>query len=150
MVVSNQIILDRAVLQLYVSLDTQYLMSERPKSERAQLPLLCTVEEANEVRRRANDNYQTVSGYVLRVVMRVVQMDQRLAEILPTQFATTFFRGRNNWRGTEERTRLLLRCSSNEARLIRKAAKLRHMTVCAYVFAAMRRLWQITEQIKKS
>jgi uncharacterized protein (DUF1778 family) len=124
-------------------------MGERAPGERAQLPLHCTVDEANAVRRRANDEYRTVSGYILRLVMRAAHMDQRFAETLPTQFGVTALRGRQNWRGTEERTRLLLRCSSNDARLIRNAAKSRDMTVSAYVFSAMRRAWSIADDLKK-
>jgi hypothetical protein len=117
--------------------------------KRAQLLLHCTEAEAETVRRRAHDEYRGVSEYLLHLTMRTVELEERIARTLPSQVGLMGFRGRTNWRGTEPRTTMLLRCSADEARRIRRAAEVRQMTLSEYVFKTVRRAWQVTDAMAK-
>jgi hypothetical protein len=117
-------------------------------SERTQLLLHCTVEEAEQVRRRARDEYRGVSAYMLRLAMRVVEFDERIALDLGQYRAAMILRKDAKREVKDPRTTMLLRCSSEEAQRIRAAAKRRDVTVSEYVFRHLRRSWRVAEQMR--
>jgi hypothetical protein len=101
----------------------------------------CTQGDAAFTRERARSRRQTISGYILDVVMRLIVIDDRL-------FATYARLAPSTWRhpapAPGPKTTLLIRCSQEEANRIRLAAKRRDSTVSAFVRHALHLSWKAT------
>ena len=109
--------------------------------------LHCSIEEATQVRCHAQLEYRNVSAYMLRLVMNAVRMDEKFAPG-PGGFRDVMISGK--WKRTGEkkpRTTMLLRCSPEEARLIREAAARRGLPMSEYVFRALRRSWKAMDEV---
>jgi hypothetical protein len=108
-------------------------------SPRTSVIISCTAGDAAFTRERARSRRQTISGYILDVVMRLIDIDDRL-------FATYARLGPLTWRhpapAPGPKTTLLIRCSEEEAKRIRLAAKRRDSTVSAFVLHALRVSWK--------
>jgi len=114
---------------------------------RAQLLLHCTVEEAAQVRRRAELEYRGVSAYMLRIVMLTVRLDEKVGPSL-RRYRELVISGK--WKrigDNSARTTTLLRCSRKEARMIREAAARRELPISEYVFRALRRSWKAVDRL---
>lgn len=104
-------------------------------SRRAALSINCSESQAIRVRENAERERRTISGYVLNVTLRAVIIQEkyfsRIARLMPYPVV----------RPPGPRTCLLVRCSAEEAKRIRTAAKLRQMTMCSYVLHCLERSW---------
>src|SRR5215471_21229924 len=98
--------------------------------ERAAILISFLKDEADQIRDRATHDYRSVSSYLLKITMRWVQFEERLYVDL-TRFRkldrTVFVRHVALPRGP--RTAILLRCSAEESKRIRRAAERRGMTI---------------------
>lgn len=109
---------------------------------RAILMISCSQEEARKIREKAELQRRTISGYVLKIVMRAVQLDERLyhnyRRLAPLNFSVL-------GRKPRPRTVMLIRCSAQEAARIRAAAKKRDITISGYVLYCLRSSWQVAD-----
>lgn len=105
-------------------------------SRRAALSVNCSEEQAVRVREFAERERRTISGYVLNIALRAVDVEERyfsrIERLLPLGIT----------RPPGKRTCLLIRCSAEEAKRIRTAAKRRSMTMCGYVLYSLERSWR--------
>ncbi|HZP32810.1 MAG TPA: hypothetical protein VFB23_05530 [Candidatus Acidoferrales bacterium] len=106
-------------------------------SDRTALLIRCSNTEATVIREQAALERRTVSNYVLNIVIKALQIDDKLSatrELDRTPyFAPTSVPG--------PRTAILVRCSNGEAARIRTAAKQRKTTIGSYVLHSLRRFW---------
>jgi hypothetical protein len=102
----------------------------------------CSKEEARTIRGKAEFQRRTISGYVLKIVLKAIQLDERLYEnyrrLAPLNFSLFGSKPR-------PRTVMLIRCSSQEAARIRSAAKRRDLTISGYVLYCLRASWQVAD-----
>jgi hypothetical protein len=109
---------------------------------RAVLMISCSKEEARKVRVKAELQRRTICGYVLKIVLRTVQLDERLyhnyRRLAPLNFSIPGSKPR-------PRTVMLIRCSRQEAAQIRAAAKRRDATISGYVLYCLRCSWQVAD-----
>jgi hypothetical protein len=103
---------------------------------RAVLLIACSKEEASTIREKAAEETRTISAYVLRIVMRSVQIDEKF-------FAD--FRRLAHLNSAlvkpRPRTVVLIRCSDKESARIRATAVRRDSTISGYVIHCLRRSW---------
>jgi hypothetical protein len=91
------------------------------------------------VRARAKLERRGISGYILNIVMRVVDFEER---ILPkTGGLYAFGRMGTLTRPPGPRTTLLLRCSTEESERIRRAAKTTDSTISGLVLYSLKLSW---------
>jgi uncharacterized protein (DUF1778 family) len=109
---------------------------------RAVLMISCSKEEARKVRETAESQRRTISGYVLKIVVRAAELDERLYQSYQ-RLAPLSFRLPGSKPGP--RTVMLIRCSKQEAAQIRAAAKRRDVTISGYVLHRLRCSWQVAE-----
>jgi uncharacterized protein (DUF1778 family) len=111
---------------------------------RTALLINCSVQEASEIRARAELQRRTVSGYVLNIAMRSVGYDEQLF----TRFERlSSFGGR--WRRRfpieKPRTTMHLHCSKEEATRIRDSAKRRDTTISGFILHCLHRSWELSD-----
>jgi len=89
------------------------------------------------MRVNARAQRRTLSGYVLNIVVRTVELQE--------QMYANFERVREVGSGAKPRPRttVLVRCSNSEAKRIRRAAQLSAMTISGYVLRALHRSWDV-------
>jgi uncharacterized protein (DUF1778 family) len=105
-------------------------------SARHVILLCCSKEESKRLHEQAHLDRRTVSAYVLNIIMKTVQLDEKLSFRLRS-LARDHARRPNG-----PRTKVLLRCSREEANRIHRAARKRDTTVSAFVMQALRTSWQ--------
>jgi hypothetical protein len=105
-------------------------------SNRAVLLINCSRGQAARARELAESQRRTISGYVLNIVMRAVEFEEkhlaRVERLGPYPIR----------RPPGPRARVLIRCSAQEAKRIRMAAARRQMTICGYVLYCLERSWK--------
>jgi uncharacterized protein (DUF1778 family) len=116
-------------------------------SGRAQLLLRCSVEDAREVRRRAEMEFRTISAYVLRTVLRAAEVERSITAAFP-EHRRIVWRKQLHAKG-KPRTTMLLRCSRGQAEQVRAAARRRQTSISDYVFLALRRSWRVGDELSK-
>src|SRR5215831_2459763 len=112
---------------------------------RTALLLNCSEEEAQSVREQARLQRRTLSGYILNILMRTIEVDEKFFSVsrlvpLARESAT---------RPPGPRTTMLLRCSEEEARRIRGSARRRGITISGFVLRSLRRSWKIADEMAK-
>ena len=113
---------------------------------RTALLLCCSQKEARNIRERAELQHRTISGYILNIVMRAVSFEEsslakgKLHPLNRSLYRTVV-------RPTSPRTAILLRCSMDESKRIRAAAKVRESTICGFVLYSLRRSWDAEKLI---
>jgi hypothetical protein len=116
--------------------------------ERAAILISCLKEEADQIRDRASRDHRPVSSYLLKITMRWVQFEERLYVDF-TRFRkldrTVFVRHVALPRGP--RTTILLRCSAEESKRIRRAAERRGTTISGFIRQCLRRTWHAAENV---
>jgi hypothetical protein len=111
--------------------------------ERTALLIRCSKEEAERVRIEADKQRRTISGYVLQIMGRAIEIENRLlAKINPYTAVNQVF-NRKSLIGAGPRTAILVRCSVLEAERIREAARRRDLPINAFVLGALRRSWAV-------
>jgi uncharacterized protein (DUF1778 family) len=102
---------------------------------RTALHLCCSKAEQKIIRSQAKSELRTLSGYVLGIVLRALQFEERFKG-LPVPV-------RKKPRRVGPRTSILVRCSSADATRIRLAAGRRRTAISAFVLDQLRRAWKI-------
>jgi uncharacterized protein (DUF1778 family) len=109
--------------------------------ERTALLIRCNTEEADRIRMEAEKQRRTISGYVLQITLRVVEIDDRLFAKLTNFRTTNQFLSRRALISPGARTAILVRCGVVEAERIREAARRRDLPINAFVLQSLRRAW---------
>jgi hypothetical protein len=109
--------------------------------ERTALLIRCSKDEAERIRIEADKQRRTISGYVLQIMGRSIDIEDRLlAKLNPYTRINPVF-SRKSLIGPGPRTAILVRCSTLEADRVREAARRRDTPINAYVLQALRRSW---------
>jgi hypothetical protein len=109
--------------------------------DRTALLIRCTVEDADRVRLEAERQRRTLSGYVLQIVLRMVEIDDRLFAKLNNFRTSNQFLSRRVPTSAGARTAILVRCSLAEGERIREAARRRDLPINAFVLQGLKRAW---------
>src|ERR1700722_5022431 len=110
---------------------------------RTALLIRCTVEEADRVRIEAEKQRRTISAYVLFIMVRAVQLEDRLVSTLNRYSSMNQVLSRRALIARGPRTAILVRCEATEADRIREAARRREIAINAFVLQALRRVWSV-------
>jgi uncharacterized protein (DUF1778 family) len=112
-------------------------------SARTAIIISCSVDEAGTIRSQAALQHRTISGYLLNILLRSLvfeeQMLVRLKRLPPLS-------SRYLIRDAGPRTTVLLRCSTQEAKRIRAAAKMRGVAVNTFVLYFLRHSWKVAHE----
>lgn len=106
---------------------------------RTAILISCCQEEAAKIRTRAEHDFRGVSAYVLNIVMRAVELDEKLLEQFPKLSPLL-----TSPRVPGRRTAVLIRCSDEQASRIRSAAKRRSTTISHFVLSSLTRKWDVS------
>jgi len=111
------------------------------RSARTSLLINCSKREAQQTRANAEIQRRTVSGYVINIVMRSVNLTEK---ILPTLSSPPLFgvQRKKSSKSLGPRTTLHIYCSADEAKRIRTAAKLRSISISGFVLYCLHRSWK--------
>jgi uncharacterized protein (DUF1778 family) len=113
--------------------------------DRTALIISCTREQSATIHLRAELERRTVSGYVLRILMRWLDLEDKLSGIQQesgrplTAYQPVRFPG--------PRTTMLLRCSKEEAHRIRIGAKRRGTTISWFVVHSLALSWSARDRM---
>lgn len=110
---------------------------------RAALLINCSAEEALTVRERAKLEHRGISSYLLNIVMRSVDFEEKLWAKAGGFHALKRSLSRTPIRPPGPRTTVLLRCSTEESERIRRAAEMRDTTICGFVLHCLKRSWDV-------
>lgn len=106
-------------------------------SARTALLIRCSKEEASAIHAQAARERRTVSAYVLNVMARALQLEAKLNTT--PELARRLYSSIT--RDPGPRSAILVRCTIQEARNVRGAARLRGATISSFVLHALRRSW---------
>ena len=114
-------------------------------TDRTALIISCSREQAATIHLRAELERRTVSGYVLRILMRWLDLEERLVSIQqPSRRPLTAYQP---VRFPGPRTTMLLRCSKEEAHRIRVGAKRRGTTISWFVLHSLALSWSAKDRM---
>ena len=105
----------------------------------------CGTDEARKIRYEAEHERRTVSGYVLNILERSLQVEDSLFHKIPRLETLNRVLSRRPKFAMGPRTAILVRCSTQEAARIRFAAKRRQLSISNFVMHALRRVWRVRE-----
>jgi hypothetical protein len=108
---------------------------------RTALLIRCTTDEADRIRIEADKQRRTISGYVLQIALRVVEMEDRLFSKLSNFRTTNQILSRRSLIAPGARTAILVRCGVDEAERIRESARRRDIPINAFVLQSLKRAW---------
>ncbi|MGB9468724.1 MAG: hypothetical protein WBQ59_05185 [Candidatus Acidiferrum sp.] len=112
-------------------------------ANRTALLISCSRQDAEMIRARARREHHSVSGYMLHILVRAV----RFEELIFSQVnRLARLNGRASQRfvpALEIKTKILLRCSAEEAERIRTAAKRRDASISKFVMHCLSRSWNV-------
>lgn len=109
-------------------------------AHRAALLIRCSLPEAAEIRKRADSERRTVSGYLLNVLERQLQIDDRLAGALTP--GLKLYQPERAEKKPQPRTAVLLRCSNEQGAKIRAGARRRGSSINGFVLFALKMVWK--------
>lgn len=98
-------------------------------------------EEAAIVHQWAAREHRTISGHLLHVLERSLAIEERFGAALTPSFVAEFNRKTDGDRQPAT-TATLLRCTSEQAARIRKAAQKRDMSISHFVVFSLHRYWR--------
>lgn len=110
---------------------------------RTALLIRCSKQHAATIRKQARLERRTISGYVLNVVMRQVAFEEILVARVARLRALNGTLSKNLTFETRPRTTMLLACARRDAQRIRRAARLREVTISGFVLGALNRSWRL-------
>ena len=116
-------------------------------SERASIIFRCSPEQAAKVRHLAATNRRTVAGYLLSVLDRNLTLEERYHEGYTPYMAA---QSREFRAPFGPRTAIHLRCSSEEANRIRRAATRRQMSISRFIIFSLERSWRAVDHVRQS
>lgn len=111
-------------------------------NDRTALLIRCSHTEATIIRNEAKLERRTVNNYVLNIVLRSLQIDERVS--LGGRDRSVYFTPMSV---PGPRSAILVRCSIAEARGIRAAAKQRKTGISSYVLHTLRRTWDVKKHL---
>jgi len=114
-------------------------------TDRTALIISCSREQAAIVHQRADLERRTVSGYVLRILMRSMDVEDRV--VLIQQDSGRPLTPYQPVRLPGPRTKILLRCSKAEAQRIREGAKRRRTTISWFVLYTLSFSWSAEDRM---
>ena len=116
-------------------------------SDRTALIISCTEEQAAAIHQRAELERRTISAYVLHIVMRWLNLEDRLLVMQHQggQRLTAY----QPVRPPGKRTTILLRCTKKEAHRIRAGAKRRCTTISWFVLYTLSLSWSAGDSIRR-
>ena len=103
---------------------------------RTALLIRCDADEANRIRVEAHNDRRTISGYVVRISLQAVAVDDRLFSRLNYDYLPN-----RPKRSTLPRTAILVRCDVVEGERIREAARRRELPLNAFILQALKEAW---------
>lgn len=106
---------------------------------RTALLISCSQEQAATIRKRAEFERRTMSGYVLRIVVRWLDLEDRL--LVMQREGGRRLSVYQSVRASGRRATILIRCSKDEAQRIRAGAKRRSTTISWYVLNTLSLSW---------
>ena len=109
--------------------------------DRTALLIRCSKDEADRIRIEADKQRRTISGYVLQIMGRAIDIEDRLLAKINPYSTSNQVLSRKSLIGEGPRTAILVRCSGFDAERIRKAARRRDYPINAFVLQALRRSW---------
>lgn len=110
---------------------------------RTALLINCSEAEALNIREQAKLEHRGISGYLLNIVMRSVDFEEKLQANAGSLDALQRSLSRTRTRPPGPRTTVLLRCSPEESERIRRAAEMRDTTICGFVLRCLKRSWEV-------
>src|SRR5215831_1176355 len=113
-------------------------------SDRTALIISCSREQAPTIHQRADLERRTVSGYVLHILMRWLNLEEKVACAKAGRPLTPF---QPVQPPPSNRTTMLIRCSKEEAQRIRAGAKRRSTTISHFVLHALAVSWSAGDSI---
>ena len=106
----------------------------------------CLEEEAKEIRKRAKLDQRTVSSYLLKLMMRWVEFEDRLFKQLSEyRPSARYVLSRKLDLPRGPRTAVLLRCSASEGSRVRATARRRGVTISGFIRTCLRRSWMAAD-----
>jgi predicted HicB family RNase H-like nuclease len=110
---------------------------------RTALLIRCAVSEADKIRARAQQQQNSISTYVLRVVLRAVEVEEQLSST-PTPYSSAAHLITRSATGEPgPRTAILVRCDIVHAERIREAARRRGVPINALVLQSLKKSWDV-------
>jgi hypothetical protein len=109
--------------------------------DRTALLVRCSKEEADRIRIEADKQRRTISGYILQIMSRAIEIEDRLLAKISPYSSVNQIVSRKSLMGAGPRTAILVRCSTFEAQRIREAARRRDFPINAFVLQALKRSW---------
>jgi uncharacterized protein (DUF1778 family) len=110
---------------------------------RTALLIRCSKDEADRIRTEAKKERCTLCSYVLNVMTRGIEIENRLLAKLTDGSAMNSVLNRRARITYGPRTAILVRCSISEANRIREAAKRRQVPISAFVLQGVKRVWAV-------
>jgi uncharacterized protein (DUF1778 family) len=113
---------------------------------RTSLILRCSQEHADKIRQHAAAEHRHVAGYILRLL----EGNLRIEETYDDRFTLAMVR-----ETLEERTRaanqtaIHVRCTTEQAARIRKAAARRELSISKFIVFAIERSWRAAERVRQ-
>lgn len=114
-------------------------------SDRTALILSCSLEQAATIHQRAALERRTVSAYVLRILMRRLDFEEKL--VFRQQESGCLLTPYQPVRTPGKRTTMLIRCSKEEAQRIRTGAKRRSTTISWFVLHTLALAWSAGDRM---
>jgi uncharacterized protein (DUF1778 family) len=111
-------------------------------SSRASIIVRCSFEQAAKIRHFAAVGRRTVAGYMLSILERNLTIDETFHAYTQAMIA------HRQIGGLGQRTAIHLRCSSEEADRIRRAAAAGKMSLSLFVVFVLERSWRAKELIQ--
>ena len=112
---------------------------------RTALIVSCSQEVAARIHQRAASQRRTVSGYVLRILMKWLELEERL--VVRQQEGRRPLTLYHPVRPSGKSTTMLLRCSKEEAQRIRAGAKRRCTTISWFVIQTLALSWSADDRV---
>jgi uncharacterized protein (DUF1778 family) len=113
--------------------------------DRTALIISCSQEQAARIHQRAAFERRTVSGYVLRILMRWLDLEDRL--VVRQEEGGRPLTAYHPVRPSSKRTTMLIRCSKEEAQRIRAGAKRRYTTISWFVIQSLALSWSADDRV---
>ena len=113
---------------------------------RSAILISCSVQEAGIVRERAAQERRGISSYVLNILMRAVELQEKLRAQRKQFGLSDQDRVKMAFRSPGPRSVFLLRCSVEEARRIRRVAKTRDRTISGFVLSTLQLSWHAKDR----
>lgn len=111
--------------------------------DRAALLISCTKRDAETIRIRARSERRSISGYMLHILLRAVRFEELLFSQLNRLGDLNNSASERTVPAPGTKTKILLRCSAEEAEHIRTAAMRRNATISKFVMYCLSRSWNV-------